>query len=367
MIEDYKFYRYLGTTAISSNGVTIKPRDVVGLIITSSVAYAALPSLENVVAIDVEVANAIVEEGREFTANPAKLFSENFNFNVPNAGNAPVKPVPKPLSAPTAYPSKVNAEPKETVRDVPPETEEVSNTKRAQELQDRDNVSYKDLKPLKYSNTVYTGGTQKNYATQKLEKCGKVHLEVQNYSDFVAATRSNSLNVMDCQPYVMADIQSNVMPAIGLKVPLPFKRLYVGIGTQADGCYISTTRTKGVLYGVIVIDPKQIIRLLGGFNSKSVAHVITHELAHFIDHTMIRNLDRLKFQKAIAGKDIHPIRNNGGGGKNNTAMEHFATLAELMVWGDSLRKVYVLNGIEVVEKYFVNRFIPESDIESRKI
>ncbi|AXG66859.1 hypothetical protein HOU08_gp133 [Dickeya phage vB_DsoM_JA29] len=367
-MKDFTFYRYLGGEPLRSNGLEITTRDVVGVAFGDGVAYIASPKQSQVIPVAIELGNKVREDSREFTANPAKLFPENFNFDIPeaNVSETPKPEIAAPIPAPTAYPSQVNKSAVPAPAPVSNETEEIANTRRAQEIQEKEHVNYKQLKPLKYANTVYGGGSINNYEVKKLEKCGKVKLEVQSYEDYLKTGLRSSISARSCPDYVMQDIQDNVMPAIGLKVPLPFKRLFIGLGLSDDGCFILNTRYNGVQYGVIILDPKQIVKLLGGFNSKSVAHVITHELAHFIDSTLLRNVDRMKFKAAIAGKDIHPIRNVAAG-KNTMAMEHFATLAELMVWGDSLRKVYALNGIDVVEKYFVNRYIPDEDIESRTL
>lgn len=371
-MREFTFYRYLGGEPLRANGIEVTTRDVVGLCFGTGVAYIASPKQTQVIPVALEMGKKIQEDSREFTANPAKLFPENFNFSIPenNVSEAP-PPIPKkkpeaPIPAPTAYPSEVNKSNVPAPAPISNETEEVANTRRAKEYQEKEHVAYKALKPLKYAETVYAGGSVNNYEPKKLQKCGKVKLDVKNYDEFLNLGIKSSYSARPVPEVIMKDIQDNVMPAVGLKEPLPFKRLYVGMGLSSDGCYIVTTRVSGVLYGLIVLDPKQIVKLLGGFNSKSVAHVITHELAHFIDNTMLRNVDRMKFKAAIAGKDIHPIRNVAAG-KNTMAMEHFATLAELMVWGDSLRKVYVLNGYEIVAKYFENRFIPDEDIEGRKI
>lgn len=370
-MRDFTFYRYLGGEPLRANGIEVLTRDIVGLCFGDGVAYIASPKQMQVIPVDISLGEKIKEDSREFTANPAKLFPENFNFDIPENN---VSDIPKPklekepaaIPAPTAYPSQVNKSDVPAPAPISNESEEVANTRRAQEIQEKEHVAYKALKPLKYANTVYAGGSVNNYEPKKLQKCGKVKLEVKNFDEFLNLRIKSSYSARPVPDAIMQDIQDNVMPAVGLKEPLPFKRLFVGVGISDDGCYILTTRVSGILYGVIVLDPKQIVELLGGFNSKSVAHVITHELAHFIDNTMLRNVDRMKFKAAIAGKDIHPIRNVAAG-KNTMAMEHFATLAELMVWGDSLRKVYVLNGFEIVAKYFENRYIPDEDIESRKI
>lgn len=353
---DFKFRRYLGASVLKSNGVEIQPRDVVGLLsVNEGLAYIASTRYPVVGQIDGETYQTILDNSRNFTADPAALF-KGFDFTLPTEKKSSNTSVPK------AAPEIVPEVRKTNVDDSDPAV------KAAREFQRQTSRDFGQLRPLEYAAPVYSGGTPGNYQVKKLPRCGHVTLEVKPVSEIRDRLPTNArLHAQDAPDYVMQDIQDNVMPSLGLKITLPFKRLYVGLTNDArDGTHIVTYRVSGILYGVIAIDPRQLVALFGGYNSTSVAHATTHELAHFVDHTMLKNVDRMRFEQAIKGKKIHPDTLKSGA-ISSVPAEHFATLAELMVWGDSIRKVYTLNGVEIVAKYFENRYIPQSDIDTRKI
>lgn len=358
-IFDFKFRRYLGADVLRSNGVEVQPRDVVGLMpVNEGLAYIASTRYPVVDAIDGSMYDQIMESSRAFTADPGKLFGD-FDFTLPTEGGRKSGEVDKPQAKPVA------AKPKPVKIKTENETREDEATRAARQYQQENSPDFGKMRPLEYATPIYSGGSMANYSVKKLPRCGKVALEIRPISELQGKVAK--LHGHDAPDYVMQDIQDNVMPALGLKIPLPFKRLYFGITSDLrDGTHIVTYRVSGILYGAISVDPKQLIALMGGFNSASVAHATTHELAHFIDHTMIRNVDRMRFEQAIRGKKIHPDTLRPGA-ISTVPAEHFATLAELMVWGNSLRRVYTLNGIEIVEKYFENRYIPQADIDSKKI
>ena len=355
-VHDFKFRRYLGTQVLKSNGVEIQPRDVVGLLsVNEGLAYIASTRYPVVGQIDGQTYTTILDNSRNFTADPTNLFA-GFDFSLPNDKSS--APRTKPAAQPEIVPE---------VRKTNQDTSDPA-VNAAREFQRQISQDFGKLRPLEYTQPVYGGGTANNYQVKKLPRCGHVVLEIKPVSEIRDKLLTGSrLHAQDAPEYVMKDIQDNVMPSLGLKIPLPFKRLYVGLTNDArDGTHIVTYRVSGILYGVIAIDPKQLITLFGGYNSTSVAHATTHELAHFVDNTMIKNVDRMRFEQAIKGKRIHPATLKSGA-ISSVPAEHFATLAELMVWGDSIRKVYTLNGIEIVAKYFENRYIPQSDIDTRKI
>lgn len=351
---DFKFRRYLGSETLKSNGVEIQPRDVVGLLsVNDGLAYIASTRYPVVGQVDGATYQAVLDSSRDFTADPSSLF-KGFDFTLPS--------------------EKSSARPAPSEQEIVPEVRKPAiddsdpATKAAREFQRQVSKDFGTLRPLEYAAPVYSGGSPGHYQTRKLPRCGKVTLEVKPVSDIVdRLPAGRRIHAQDAPDYVMQDIQDNVMPSLGLKIPLPFKRLYVGLTNDArDGTHIVTYRVSGILYGVIAIDPRQLVTLFGGYNSMSVAHATTHELAHFVDHTMLKNVDRMRFEQAIKGKKIHPDTLKSGA-ISSVPAEHFATLAELMVWGDSIRKVYTLNGVEIVSKYFENRYIPQSDIDTRKI
>ncbi|ARW58782.1 hypothetical protein HOS33_gp142 [Erwinia phage vB_EamM_Y3] len=368
-ISDYSFYRYLGKGQLISNGVHMEPREVVGLIqANDSLFYIAHPKYPGAVAISGDSGEMIIANSRKFTAAPNALFSANFNFTpsevAEQAPEAVQKPKPKPVVL-TKKPEPSAPAP-EPVSDTSYEEDDAA-TARAKRIRADDMPDFGNLKPLVYAPAIYSGGSANNYAVKPVPKCGKVHLEVFGLDDLQVPRAKLEKYGVSPPDYVLKDIQENVMPGIGLNFPLPFKRLYVGLSKENSdiGSHIVTYPVHGFMYGAITIDPKQLIKYFGGFNSLSVAHVITHELAHFVDHTMLRNVERMRFEQAIRGKKIHPDSLTRQ--VRSVPTEHFATLAELMVWGASLRNVYTLNGFDVVAKYFENRYVPQKDIESRKV
>lgn len=375
-ITDYKFVRYLGGDTMISNGVRMQPREVVGLHpVNDDLYYIAHPKNSQAYAISGESAEMILANSRPFAAQPDALFKDDFNFTPQEEQKSAKAIVPKPKPVPKpAKVAKPVAEPTPPEPLSEPQSPTDAETRAAKEARNRrelDTPTFRQLMPLQYADISYAGGTPNNYAIQKLPKCGSVHLEIRGSDELNIPGLNIPLEGVSPPDYVLKDIQDNVMPAVGLNATLPFKRLYVQIFSGADGndvggSHILTYFIRGFMYGVIAIAPQQLTKLFGGYNSKSMAHVITHELAHFVDFTMLRNVDRMKFDQSIRGKRIHPDSTNALTIKS-VPVEHFATLAELMVWGDSLRNVYTLNGVEVVAKYFENRYIPQADIDSRKV
>lgn len=373
VISDYPYYRYLGPDVAISNGVHLHTREVVGLLkVSNDLYYIAHPKYDMAYEISGDDGDKVVAQSRPFTAKPDALFKPDFDF-TPYEEKKKIATAPKPKPVPVkAKPEQEQPAPPAEPEDAGMPTPDGSDTPeslraRARRLQDM--PMFGDKKALVYANATYPGGTPNNYAVQKIPKCGNVHLEVLGADDLLIGGRRIHLEGVSPPDYVLKDIQENVMPGIGLNVPLPFKRLYVGIvkqGNDVGGSHIMTYTVSGFLYGVISMSPRQLVDLFGGYNSRSFGHAMTHELAHFVDHTMIRNVDRMKFEQAIRGKKIHPDSLDARTMKS-VPTEHFATLAELMVWGDSMRNVYSLNGVEVVNKYFENRYIPQADIDSRKV
>lgn len=394
-VEDYSYYRYLGSDTMISNGIRMQPREVVGLLqVNSDLYYIAHPKYDQAVSISGSDGDMLIKNSRPFTAKPNALFPGRFNFTpyeeekrsaAPAADPVPepevVKPKPTPVRVQkVSEPQPEPALPKAPVLQRPSDTDMQPTlpkemlddpnmdaaARKAAALRMMDLKAFGKLEPLIYANAIYPGGTANNYAIKPVPKCGKVHLEVMGIDALSVAGGTFVKRGVSPPEYVLKDIQENVMTGIGLNHTLPFKRLYVGITSDTSGSHIVTYRVHGFIYGAISIHPAQLVKYFGGYNSLSMAHVITHELAHFVDDTMLRNVDRMKFDQAIRGKKLHPDSLNART-ISSVPAEHFATLAELMVWGASLRNVYTLNGVEIVSKYFENRYIPQADIDSRKI
>ncbi|QZE59723.1 hypothetical protein pEaSNUABM39_00143 [Erwinia phage pEa_SNUABM_39] len=307
-IVDYSYFRYLGPDAMISNGVHMQTREVVGLLkVSDDLYYIAHPKYDMAYAISGEDGARIIENSRPFTAKPDALFKPGFDFTHYEEKKKEAAPKPKPKPVPV----KVQPEPEQPApqADPVPEGGGTPESLKARMRRLQDMPLFGTKKALVYANANYPGGTPNNYAVQKIPKCGNVHLEVLGADDLLIGGRKILLEGVSPPDYVLKDIQENVMPGIGLNVPLPFKRLYVGIvkqGNDVGGSHIMTYTVSGFLYGVISMSPKQLVELFGGYNSRSFGHAMTHELAHFVDHTMIRNVDRMKFEQAIRGKKIHP-------------------------------------------------------------
>lgn len=396
----FEYRRYLGKPTTVA-GHDIKERTVFGFAPSSFV----LPGVGAPISATEEDIEKLTRQSRPFKADPATLF----NFKVEEA---PVK-VAKPKPVPAVKPKKVmGAEILEpgtnggmptikvdgkifrptpgglTIEDAPDEVpvepevkpdreDETYQTEKHGDMlaEEYDNevpdsvrsriekeLNHNYSKPaIRFNSGIMMGGSANNYKAIKLTPFGGTALEVESISSN-PKYRLSDVPTVDAPDYVFRDFKDNVAHALGLQVELPFQRLAFGLTNQ--GTMIATRRISGLLYGIILVDGKQLERLMGGFNSRTMAQAITHELAHFIDNTMLRNVERMKWQAALRGKQLHP--DQASMGAKTTDQEHFATLAELMVWGNSLRRVYNLNGFEIVNRYFKNRFIPESMIDEQK-
>lgn len=370
-IKNFTFYRYLGSPT-QAGGLTIKTRSVFGVFDQGSVVYLASPDGNSPVPISPELAEDLVSTSRAFTIDPAPLF-QGFSWDAEQTDETPELGMPVTIpnaaeDAPVAPATKPKPSPK-TVQigdmDFDPDSEDGRIRMR---LMRRAQEEYRNLTPLVYEIPVYMGGTRSNYKTVKLEPLGaRMTAEIAPFSvtKFANVKLQHISGIMEPPIELVNDLRDNVLPAVGLKQDLGFKQVYIGVSRKGEGSYILSFQHRGRVYGIISIDPDQTIEFFGGFNSQSVAHVVTHELAHYIDHAVLRNVSRMKWDQSLRGKVVHPL----GEGNDASSMrpEHFATLAELMVWGYSLRQVYYLNGIDVVSKYFINRYIPESDIEARTL
>lgn len=358
----WMFYRYLGGDTTVA-GHDLPSRTVFGENGEGAMVLSAVPSP---FAYPQDKIAELVAESRAFKASPVQLFSSvDFTKTVKETSKTEAVAAPKAPEVKVVKdverPQPINID-----RDVfgeedaYEETAEDAISRRRAEAEMDTHTAYKS-KPLSYSSYIHPGGTPQNYMVRNLVPVGGTELPVVPVSEARFALASTP--AYDLPQYVFEDLRDNVLKALGLKVKLPFNRLAVGATTQ--GTMIVTQRRAATLYGVILIDADQLYRIMGGFNSRTVAQAVTHELAHFIDQTMIKNSERMKFQQALRGKDIHPAQPRMGA--QTTSMEQFATLAELMVWGDSLRRVFYLNGFDVVNKYFVNRYVTEEDLKNRTI
>ena len=133
---------------------------------------------------------------------------------------------------------------------------------------------------------------------------------------------------------------------------------FVVVGTEGAGATcIATFNSGGRMVSVIYVNMAEIAQHLGGANTQSVLHALTHEFAHYF-HKGLKGTALLDWKKTTSGRKLHPAQ-----GKDAYAFdtEQFAILAETMVHGNSVRGLYNCNGINVVERFFVNNFITAED------
>lgn len=377
-LKQFNIRRFLRPEPLKTPLGTITPRAVFGVYKTPEDYYLLLPKSDTAYLMPEDMYDELMSNSREFTADPSALFGVS-DVELEQSNSVKAKPATdnaSPNKVQSVKPRAVKAKPVKTppesqeTQNIPAVDDSLSDRERSAALEAQDNIKRLSIKhgtmsPIEYTIPNYPGGTEDNYKVRPLAVCGVAGVTVRSLSELRDKIPRLPITETELPPNIMQDLMENVIPGCGLKIELPFKRLYASM-SPGDGSFLRTITYAGIRYGLFNIDPNQAVHYLGGFNSLSMAHIFTHELAHFIDSTMIRNVDRMKFQEAIRGKKVHPDSLKASA-VTSVPAEHFATLAELMVWGDSVRKVYALNGIEVVEKYFVNRYIPESDINTRKI
>lgn len=144
---------------------------------------------------------------------------------------------------------------------------------------------------------------------------------------------------------------------LGLTRALPAGNfVVVGCDSPGNTC-IATLSSGGRMVSIVYINMAEIAQHLGGANTQSILHALTHEFAHYF-HKGLKGTALLEWKKATGGRKLHPAQ-----GQDAYAFdtEQFAILAETMVCGNSARGLYNCNGINVVERFFVNNFITAED------
>lgn len=155
---------------------------------------------------------------------------------------------------------------------------------------------------------------------------------------------------------ILEDLAKN-SKCLGMTRKLPAGN-FVVVGTEGSGATcIATFNSGGRMVSVIYINMSEIAQHLGGANTQTVLQALTHEFAHYF-HKGLKGTALLDWKKATSGRKLHPAQ-----GKDAYAFdtEQFAILAETMVSGNSVRGLYNCNGINVVERFFVNNFITPED------
>ena len=157
--------------------------------------------------------------------------------------------------------------------------------------------------------------------------------------------------------YILDDLKANSR-CLGLKkMPVVGNFIVVGGNNDKAQTCIMTVSSGGKKLGLVIVNFEQIRRIFGAVNTATVMQALTHEFAHYI-HKSLKNDALMDWKRAIAGKVLHP---RTGADAYSFETEQFAILAETMVWGNSVRGLYKANGIDVVERFFYNNYIPDED------
>ena len=167
-------------------------------------------------------------------------------------------------------------------------------------------------------------------------------------------------------PKTIAQDLTNYSKHLGLKKPLNMAHSIFTIGHGA-GSWIMNKSYGGQVLLAINIDPSQLEDLFGCYNTSIILHVLTHEIAHYIDKSHLKNTERMRFEKECRGKKLYLGHEDSAGSTTNKLTEQFAVLAEFMVWGDSARHLYFTNGVDSVMNYFVNNYMSEEMLAHKKI
>ena len=130
------------------------------------------------------------------------------------------------------------------------------------------------------------------------------------------------------------------------------------ISTMISMYYNTKVSARKVL--AMTLCMKQLQMINGGtLNYQIVAQAVTHELGHYVFSNALKNSDRLKWTRMVGGLNIHKDQYKHGY-SYPWYDEHFAMMAEYMVHGKCARKLQSTIGVEIVEKYFDNRYLRDA-------
>lgn len=188
-----------------------------------------------------------------------------------------------------------------------------------------------------------------------------INVDIQPISDRLRTGKFAALDqVFAPSDATMNVVREKVLPYLGLLSDLPMRRLYYAESHKEPTC-LASLNIEGRSVGVIVVNLDSAKRN-GGYNSWNVGQSLTHEVAHYIYSSVMRNTTKAAFNEACRPKSGAKINSRAGEDGYSFNTEQFAVLAETLVWGSALRKLDCLNGIDQVRKYFVNNWIPEEDL-----
>lgn len=248
----------------------------------------------------------------------------------------------------------------ENARDLMPEGE---RAKRSAAATARTEVKPEGL--MKYREPSYPSSTSYVSITPEVPPLGLDCSGIFDYKQTVyavsnvlpALNRSMGGGIYQLDEYILDDLKANSR-CIGLKkLPAVGNFMVVGGNNDKAQTCIATVANGGKKLGLVVVNFEQIRRIFGAVNTATVMQALTHEFAHYI-HKTLKNTALMDWKRAIAGKVLHP---RTGSDAYAFETEQFAILAETMVWGNSVRGLYKANGIDVVERFFHNNYIPDED------
>lgn len=156
----------------------------------------------------------------------------------------------------------------------------------------------------------------------------------------------------------MWDLVKEAEDYLGLKVKINANVVLVSESERVGTSLITRNNIRDNKQILLNLNPKELAMLDKGrrLSPEQVAAAITHELGHYIFHEVIKNSDKRKFLKEVAGLRFHKDQYDHGQGYPWND-EHFAMMAEHCVHGHSARRLNSTIGLDIVEKYFDNIFL----------
>lgn len=165
-------------------------------------------------------------------------------------------------------------------------------------------------------------------------------------TDRVIETGSGG-GVRPCTDQRIIDLMSEIMPILGNRVPMQLQFLTWGIGNST-----SMITYLGKAKQILSINPEQIKQIYGRCDVDTLGSAITHEMAHYVMHQIMKNSDLMKFKRQVASINLHSSQNNAAGSTYPFYHEQFAMLCEYGVWNTCARKLQSTRGWDIANKYF---------------
>lgn len=181
-------------------------------------------------------------------------------------------------------------------------------------------------------------------------------------TDHVIETSSGGA-VVPCTDQRIIDLMSEIMPLLGNRIPMRLSFLTWGIGGST-----SMITYLGKAKQILSINPEQIKQIYGRCDVDTLGSAITHEMAHYVMHQVMKNSDLMKFKRQVAAINLHSSQNNAAGSTYPFYHEQFAMLCEYGVWNTCARKLQSTRGWDIANKYFnVTQHLTPDIIEKYQI